>query len=305
MRTIIKLIFIGFSIVLTFYMAAFAATTGVVEGFVKDEQTGEPILKAKITFVSAKSANIKLVSHSDKKGHFYRGGLTLGIYQITVEKENYMPSQSTVRASLGDAAKIEIKLKPFKGPPPITKKISTKAVSLLNEGKYKEAIEKFTEAITEDPENPIFYYYRGVAFEKTGDLDKAMEDYQKSVELKPDFILPTANIGKIYAKKREHEKAIEFYKKAAELGDQDATNYYNYGICLMNLGKNEQAEEVLEKLISLDENYSDAYYQLGIIYIGLGDSAKAREFLQKFIDLDPENQKASIAKEIIKSLNLP
>jgi tetratricopeptide (TPR) repeat protein len=73
----------------------------------------------------------------------------------------------------------------------------------------------------------------------------------------------------------------------------------------MNLGKNDQAKEVLEKLISLDENYSDAYYQLGIIYIGLGDSAKSKEFLQKFIDLDPENQNASIAKEILKSLNLP
>ncbi len=305
MRTINKLIFIGLSIVLTFYLAAFAATTGTVEGFVKDEQTGEPILKAKITFVSAKSASIRLVSHTDKKGHFYRGGLTVGIYQITVEKENYMPSQSTVRVSLGDAAKIEIKLKPFKGLPPVTKKISSKAISLLNEGKYKEAIEKFTGAITEDPENPIFYYYRGTAFEITGDLEKAMEDYQRSVELKPDFILPTANIGKIYAKKREHEKAIEFYKKAVELGDQDATNYYNYGVCLMNLGKKEQAKVVLEKLISLDENYSDAYYQLGIIYIGLGDSSKAKEFLQKFIDMDPENQNASIAIEILKSLNLP
>ena len=305
MRIINKMIFIGLSIVLIFCMATFASTTGSVEGFVKDEQTGEPILKAKITFVSAKSSSIRLVSHSDKKGHFYRGGLAIGIYQITVEMENYIPKQSSIRVSLGPTAKMEIKLNPFKGPPPITKKISSKAISLLNEGKYEESIEKFTEAITEDPENPIFYYYRGVAFEKTGDLDSAMEDYQKSVELKPDFILPTANIGKIYAKKKEHEKAIEFYKKAVELGDKDATNYYNYGICLMNLGKKEQAKEVLEKLITLDEDYSDAYYQLGIIYLGLGDSANAKEFLKKFLDMDPDNQNAPIAKEILKSLNLP
>lgn len=305
MRTINKLIFIGLSIVLTFYMAALAATTGALEGFVKDEQTGEPILKAKITFVYAKSASVRHVSYSDKKGHFFRGGLIPGFYQIIIEKEDYIPSQSTVRVSIGDTAKIEIKLKPLKGLPPVTKKISSQAISLLNEGKYEEAIEKFTGAITEDPENPIFYFYRGAAFEKTGDLDKAMEDYQKSFGLKPDFILPTANIGKIYAKKREFEKASEFYKKAVELGDQDATNYYNYGVCLMNLGKNEQAKEVLGKLISLDENYSDAYYQLGIIYIGLGDSTKAKEFLQKFIDMDPENQNASTAKEILKSLNLP
>ena len=305
MRAINKLIFFSLCIASTFYLMTFADTTGSAEGYIKNAQTGEPIVKAKITFVYAKSASIRLVSHSDKKGHFYRGGMTSGIYKITIEKEGYVPMESTIRASLGDTAKIEIKLKPFKGLPPVTKKISSQAISLLNEGKYEEAIKKFTGAITEDPKNPIFYYYRGAAFEKTGDLDKAMEDYQKSVELKPDFILPTANIGKIYAKKREHEKAIEFYKKAVELGDQDATNYYNYGVCLMNLGKNEQAKVVLEKLISLDENYSDAYYQLGIIYIGLGDSAKAKEFLQKFIDMDPENQNASIAIEILKSLNLP
>jgi hypothetical protein len=46
MRTINKLILFGLAIVLTFCMAIFAATTGAVEGFVKDEQTGEPILKA-------------------------------------------------------------------------------------------------------------------------------------------------------------------------------------------------------------------------------------------------------------------
>lgn len=305
MKTINKLIFMGLSIVLAFYLTAFAVTTGSAEGFVKDAQTGEAILKAKIIFMYAKSASGRYVSHSDKKGHFYKGGLPPGFYQIIVEKENYMPTQSTIRVSLGDTAKIEIKLKPFKGLPPVTKKISSQAISLLNDGKYEEAIEKFTGAITEDPENPIFYYYRGAAFEKTGDLDKAMENYQKSIELKPDFILPLANIGKIYAKKREFEKAIEFYKKTVELGDQDATNYYNYGVCLMNLGKNEQAKDVLGKLISLDENYSDAYYQLGIIYIGLGNSAKGRELLQKFIDMDPANQNASIAKEILKSLNLP
>ena len=73
----------------------------------------------------------------------------------------------------------------------------------------------------------------------------------------------------------------------------------------MNIWNNSEARPIFEKLLSLDENYSDAYYQLGIIYIGLGDSAKAKELLQKFIDMDPENQSAKIAKEILKSLNLP
>ena len=299
------MIFFGISIVLTFYLAAFAVITGSAEGFVKDAQTGEPIAKAKIIIVYTKSANIKFELYSDKKGHFYRGGLTPGIYKISVEKEGYVPMQRTIRVPLSDTAKVDIKLVSFESSAPKSAKLSSKASDLLNDGKYEEAIEKFTEAISEDPSNPIFYFYRGASFDKIGDTDKALEDYQKSVELKPDFALPIASIGKIYAKKKNFEKAIEFYKKAVESGYQDATTYYNYAVCLMNLGKNTQAKEVFEKLISLDENYSDAYYRLGIIYIGLGETAKAKEFLQKFIHMDPENQNAKIAQEILESLNLP
>ncbi|MCJ7727920.1 MAG: tetratricopeptide repeat protein [Actinobacteria bacterium] len=305
MKTIKKLIFFSFFIALAFYLTTFAVTTGSAEGYVKDSQTGEPIDKAKISIVYTESTNIKFELHSDKKGHFYRGGLIPGIYKITVDKEGYVPMQRTIRVPLGDTAKVDFKLEIFESRAPKSSKLSSQASALLNDGKYEQAIGKFTEAISEAPSNPIFYFYRGASFDKIGDTDKALEDYQKSVELKPDFALPIASIGKIYAKKKDFDNAIEFYKKAVELGDQDVITYYNYGVCLMNLGKNTQAKDIFEKLISLDENYSNAYYQLGIIYIGLGDSAKAKELLQKFIDMDPENQNALLAKEILKSLNLP
>ena len=305
MKSINKLVFIGLFIVFTFYLTAFASSTGAAEGFIIDAQTGEPISKAKITLVYAKSTSIKFELYSDKKGHFYRGGLVVGNYKITVEKDGYMPMESSLRVRLGDATKMDIELDSFESVAPKSTKLSTQGSNLLNEGRYEEAIEKFTDAISENQLNPVFYYYRGGSFEKTGNMDKALEDYQKSVELKPDFILPISRTAEIYAKQKDFERAIEFYKKAVELGDQDTTTYYNYGICLMNIGNSSEAKSVFEKLLSLDENYSDAYYQLGIIYIGLGDSAKAKELLQKFIDMDPENQNAKIAKEILKSLNLP
>lgn len=305
MKTINKLIFIGLFIVFTFYVAVFSGTTGAAEGYTKDAQTGELISKVKITLVSAKSEAIRYELYSDKKGHFYKGGLTPGIYKITVEKDGYLPMSSSIRVRLGDTVKVEIKLKSFESLMPQSAKSSRDGSKLLDTGKYEEAIEKFTESISEDPSNPIFYYYRGISLEKSGNIDKALEDYQKSMELKPDFILPVSRTGIIYAKQKDFEKAIEFYKKVLELGDEDATSYYNYAVCLINLGNSEEAKEIFEKLISLDENYSDAYYHLGIIYIGLGETEKAKEFLQKFVDMDPEHENVSIAKQIIKSLNFP
>ena len=306
MKMIKKLASVGLFIIFAFYLTVFlGAVTGAAEGFIKDAQTGKAIPNAKIILVHAKSESMKYELYSDKKGHFYKGGLTTGFYKVTVEKDGYLPMSGSIRIRLGEVFRLEIELKPFESLVPQSSKLSGQGSKLINAGKYDQAIEIFTEAISEDQSNPVFYYYRAVALDKSGNLDKALEDYQKSIELKPDFILPVSRTGNIYAKQGDFEKAIEFYKKAVGLGDQDAITHYNFGVCLMNLGNSKEAKDIFERLLSLDENYSDAYYQLGIIYIGLGEAGKAKEFLQKFIDMDPENKNAAIAKEILKSLNLP
>lgn len=305
MKTIIKLTIVILLFFFSVGVKSHASVTGAAEGFIKDAQTGEPISDVKITLVYTKSASVKFNLSSDKKGHFYKGGLTPGMYEITAEKEGYVPVKSSLRIRMADTSQLEVKLNSFEGAAPKSSKLSRQGINLFNAGRYEEAIEILTQAISEDPSNPIFYNYRGTSFEKGGNLDKALEDYQKSAELKPDFILPTVKMGTIYAKKKDFEKAIEFYKKAIQLGDQDVTTYFNYGVCLMNLGNNEEAKVIFEKLISLDENYSDAYYQLGIIHIGLGDAVTAKEYLQSFIEMDSENQNANIAREIIKSLGMP
>ncbi len=305
MSTIYKLLLT--CLIIGFIFSSMAlASMGALSGLIKEATTGEPIPKAKITVAGTKLAGLRYVLSSDKKGHFFKGGLAPDVYTVTVEKEGYIPMRISVQVRL-DTVKIEAELRPFKGAvkgaAPTTSKLSTEASSLLDEGKFEEAIEKFTEIIQEKPENPVFYYYRGAAYEKTGQLEKTLQDYQKSVELKPDFTLPLSSLGKIYAKQKDFEKAIEFYRKAIEAGDQDVITFYNYGGCLMNVGNQAEAKEVFEKLISLDANYSDAYYQLGIIYIGLGNSAEAKDLLLKFTEMDPENPNVQIAKEILKILD--
>lgn len=304
MKTIKIVVFVGLFIISTLYISVFSSTTtGAVKGYVRDIQTQNPISKAKITLVSAQSEAIKYKLFSDKKGNFYNGGLIPGLYNITVEKDGYLPMAGSIRVRLGDTSKVEIKLESLKSLDLQSVKFSNHGLALLNAGKYEEAIKKFTEAIQQDQSNPLLYYYRAMSLEKNGNIDKAIEDYRKSNELKSDFILPISRIGKIYAKKGDFEKAIEFYKKAVNLGDQDTTTHYNLGVCLLNLRNNIEARSVFENLISLDANYSDAYYQLGIIYIGLQDVKKAKEFLEKFIEIDPENKNVSIAKQILKGLN--
>lgn len=285
-----------------FLTGAQSGSTGAVKGFVKNAKTSEVITKAKIVLVDSKNESLKYELQTDKKGYYYKGGLRPGFYYFSVEKEDFLPTAKTVRVRLGDTVQADFELQIFESQVPEIIKKTDKAMELFREEKWEDAVREFSIGITDDQTNPMLFYYRGIAQEKAGNTEEAMSDYQKTIELKPDFVLPYSRAAKLFARQKNYEQASEFYQKSVELGDQDITTLYNYGVVLINLGKSSEAKVVLEDLLSLDEEYADAYYHLGIIHIGLGDTSKAKEFLERFLVLDPESQYASIATEILKSL---
>lgn len=285
-----------------FLIGAQSGTTGAAKGFVKNAKTSEAIAKAKIVLVDLKNESLKYELQTDKKGYYYKGGLRPGYYNFTVEKEDFLPTAKTVRVRLSDTVQADFELQILERKVPEVIKKADKAMNLFREEKWEDAVSEFSKGITEDQTNSMLFYYRGIAQENNGNTEEAMLDYQKTIELMPDFVLPYARAAKIHARKQNFEKAREFYQKSVELGDQDITTHYNYGVVLINLGKSTEAKTVFENLLSLDEEYADAYYHLGIISIGQGESERAKEHLQKFIKLDPKNKNAPIAEKIIESL---
>jgi len=272
-----------------------------VRGTITDIETGQPIPGVKITMTAAA---LKYETVTDDKGFVYKSGLETAMYEIRFEKDGYIPGTSSFRLAISETRDISTQLKPLKQAPPPPQKVSLmkKGTELINAGKFPDAIKILTEAITATPTNPQLYYYRGFAVEKSGDPDKALEDYKKSLELDPGFLLSLAEAGKIYAKKKDLDNAVIYYKKAYDLGTKDVLSLYNYGVCLFNLGNSDEALKVFEKLVSIDPNYPDTYYQLGIIYMGANDNAKAKEFLEKFVAMDPGNENVPVAKEILSAL---
>jgi Tfp pilus assembly protein PilF len=281
------------------------ATTGALEGTVKDATTGQVLEGARVKLVSAKSETMTYGLMTNRKGYFYKGGLVPGLYNIAIEKEGYLPQERTVRVGMEETTGLDARLTPSPSAGPAagaTSRTIASGAELLSSGKYPEALAKFNEAVGQAPADPIAYFYRAVVNEKIGNTDTALEDYRKAISLKPDFTLCYARSGIILAKAGEFGKAADFYQKAVELGENDPSTHYNYGVCLVNLGRSGEARGVFEGVLALDPGYADACYQLGIICLGAGESAKARELLERFVALDPQNKNAPLAREILKSL---
>jgi tetratricopeptide (TPR) repeat protein len=87
------------------------------------------------------------------------------------------------------------------------------------------------------------------------------------------------NLGNTYYEKGQIEKAVEQYRKAIEINKDYAVAYGNIGSAYLHMKKPDEAEEYLEKAIGIKHNYPIAHYNLGIVYFQRRDYAGAEKEL--------------------------
>ena len=96
---------------------------------------------------------------------------------------------------------------------------------LLRYSEYKKAEETLTKAIKYDKNNFEAYYYRGCARVNAMKYDEAIADFEKAIELKPDYADAYFNLGKTYFLIHDEDKACEYYKLADKYGRPNLEDY--------------------------------------------------------------------------------
>ena len=96
---------------------------------------------------------------------------------------------------------------------------------MLRYSNYEEAEVVLTKAIKYDKNNFEAYYYRGCARVNAQRLKEAISDFDKAVELKPDFADAYFNLGRTYYIMQDEDKACEYYKLAQQYGRPNLDDY--------------------------------------------------------------------------------
>jgi Tfp pilus assembly protein PilF len=123
------------------------------------------------------------------------------------------------------------------------------------------------------------FYNMGSAYNDKGDKDKAIECYEKAIEIKPDKHEAFNNMGLAYSNKGDKDKAIECYQKAIEIKPDFHEAYVNLGFYLIKFGKIEDAKPILLKAIELGD-LDTSNMNLGHVYLCKNEEAKALECYQ-------------------------
>lgn len=148
------------------------------------------------------------------------------------------------------------------------------------------------------------YLFLATQYFDKGNVDKMLEICTKILELTPDDGMTLYNRGSIYSNMREYEKALVDFNKSIEFLDEYANLYNNRGMVLHRLGRYEEALADFDKAIELEDT-AISYLNRGLTQTELNNITQAEDDYDKALELckNDEELKAEIlaAKEKLSS----
>lgn len=170
---------------------------------------------------------------------------------------------------------------------PVSSLVSS-AKSNLAKGNGNDALMYFDAAISRDPHNYLTIFQRGAAYLSLGRNDRASQDFDKVLTIRPDFEGALLQRAKIKSRNAEWESAKEDYVKAkktenadyaqlqaaseAEVLAQNAESEGRWEDCINHAGT---AIMVATTALTLRQTRARCRFELGMISEAVGDLAHA------------------------------
>ena len=141
-----------------------------------------------------------------------------------------------------------------------------------------KAIKNFDRAIQLNPNFAMAYALRGFAYLHKQDNDKAFKDFTEAIQLNPNSHFYGLR-SSAYNRTGEYDKAILDCNKAIELNPNNANAHASRSFAYNRTGEYEKAISDGDEAIRLDPNNAVAYYNLGITWLHLERWERARSNL--------------------------
>ena len=130
---------------------------------------------------------------------------------------------------------------------------------------------------------------RGIEKASSGDLDGAIADFDRAIQLNPKDDAPYYNRAQARRLKNDTAGTIADYTKAIELGSTNPAAYNNRGNARAENKERDGAIADYTRAIELKPDYARAYYNRGMLNKEKGDAAGADADFKRAQKLDPNS----------------
>lgn len=157
----------------------------------------------------------------------------------------------------------------------------------------------FDQALLIDDNDYLTTWLRGRCKEVTRRFDSAIEDCQKSLELKPDFPAAMLSIAAIYVEKNDLDEASNWLAKVESLDGHDDKRWEAFVRSVMALKQRKFSDAIDHAEQSLRGRDRFLFVPIdkilsvkAIAQFSAGQPSEAKETLRELLSLQPSNQQA-------------
>lgn len=296
------------------------AQTGRLKGKVVDADN-KPVEGATI-LMESKETNRKSTTKTDKRGE-YSSFLPPATYVVTATKGN-LTQTFEVRVSI-DEKEQNFALKPGSAGAGVSeadrkkqeaetaavKSAFEQGVTLSNDGKYDEAIEKFNEVLVKIPKCVECQTNIAAVYLRKKEYDPAEAAYKKALEINPSSAEAYMGLANVYNAQKKFDQATEAGAQAQKLlaassgaagGAVNASAVFNQGVIAWNAGKIPDAQKLFEQAVAADPKMAEAHYWLGMALVNQNQLPEAVKSFEEYLKLDASGQYAEQAKGMLKAI---
>lgn len=162
----------------------------------------------------------------------------------------------------------------------------------LTKGNSERALEYYQKALEVDPHNEDVYYYLGVYFFKEKNYMKAKDYYEKSLVINNDQLETHLNLGLCYLNLNRIEKSIKEFEQAYLLDIECIDAIYNQGIAYYLMNDYELALNYYLKAYSYMQEDTDIMYDIAHCYYKLKKFEDSIHWGKEVLKMDSHHQSA-------------
>jgi len=174
---------------------------------------------------------------------------------------------------------------------------------LLHAGEYYEAAEPaYQNAEDLAPADARWPYLLAHLHKSRGEPDKALADFTRALQLKPDDVPTLIWLGRLYLDRGEPAKAQPLFERAQSLRPDVVAGIVGLGQAALAQKDYARAASVLEEALRVHPTAASVHSPLAMAYRGLGDTAKAEAHLKEWKNTevlvpDPVRQELDLLME--------
>jgi tetratricopeptide (TPR) repeat protein/serine/threonine protein kinase len=156
----------------------------------------------------------------------------------------------------------------------------------------RERVRWFQAAVATQPRSGAAHNALGGALRDKGDLDEAIAEFRKAVELGPKNVEGHYNLGNALLKdkgnKASRDEALVSLRTAVKLAPNSSAAHTSLGFALLEKRNSDEGIAEFRKALKIDQNNARAHSGIGLwLHLTKGDRGEALTHLRKAVEVAP------------------